>query len=421
MIKINGSSINEGIKIGKLVFYTKEMEVSTLFDISGPVIIAADMLTPNDTVKFKETSIAAFAVKNATAYSHVSILSRTMGLPAVSNVSGLEQWNEKTAIVDGYNGLVIIEPDEKTIRLYREKIEEYRKRSEETLDRFKTVSAKTLSGKELHIYANINAVEDIDDAISYGAEGIGVFKTEFIYLNSANQPSENDQFLVYKSMAEKLGGKKLVIRTFDIGVDKIPDYFHLPKEENPALGYRGIRISLDRPAQFKTQLRAILRASAYGNVSVLYPMIVSVDEVLRIKCLTEQMMSELKKEGAAFNSDIEQGIMIETPASVLISEELAREVDFFSIGTNDLTQYTLAVDRQNPMVEHIYDSHHLAILRSIKLVVENAKKAGIWTSISGELGADSSFTKDLIDCGIDALTVSPSRIIPVKKTICELD
>lgn len=420
MKKIYGLSLNEGIKIGRLLFYRKEDKQSVLSMLKEPTIIVADVLTPNDTINFDKEFIAAFVVKNATIDSHVSILARTMNLPAVSNINGLEQWNNLTAIVDGFKGLLVIDPNEQTLRLYQNKIEENQKKTNEILEQYKNRAAITLSGKKVHVFANVNATNEVDDAISYGAEGVGVFKTEFIYLNSSKYPSEDEQFLLYKALAEKLGNKKLVIRTFDIGVDKVPDFIRLPKEDNPALGYRGIRISLNDPAQFKTQLRAILRASAYGNVSVLYPMIVSVDEVIKIKKFVREIMNELTKERAAFNYNIEQGIMIETPAAVLISEELAHEVDFFSIGTNDLTQYTLAVDRQNPLIKELYDSHHLSILRSIEIVIRNAKKVGIWTAISGELGADVTFTKELIDCGIDVLTVSPSKILPIKKTICNL-
>lgn len=415
-----GTSLNDGIKIGKLFFYSKEKGISTLSMVKEATIIIADSLTPNDTVRFNEKHIVAFVVENATIYSHVAILSRTMNLPAISNICGLEQWNGKNAIVDGINGVLIVEPDEQTLQLYKKLIEDNRTESNGILKEYKNRSAITQSGKEIHIYANINAVEEVDDALSFGAEGVGVFKTEFVYLNSSKLPSEDEQFMVYKEMAKKLGKKKLIIRTFDIGVDKIPDYIRLPKEDNPALGYRGIRICLNEPLLFRTQLRAILRASAYGNVSIMYPLIVSVNEIYRIKKLIKELMSELSNEGIAYDDKIEQGIMIETPAAVLISEELAREVDFFSIGTNDLTQYTLAVDRQNPLVEDLYDSHHPSILRSIQIVINNAKKAGIWTSISGELGADISFTKILIDFGIDALTVSPAKILPIKKEICNL-
>lgn len=414
-----GTSLNDGIKIGKLFFYSKEKRNATLSTIKEAIIIA-DALTPNDTVKFNKKRIVAFVVNKATAYSHVAILSRTMNLPAVSNICCSEQWNGKNAIVDGMNGILIVEPDEHTLQFYKKRIEDNRTESNGILKEYKNRSAITQSGKQIHIYANINALEEVDDALLFGAEGVGVFKTEFVYLNSSNLPSEDEQFIAYKEMAKKLGKKKLIIRTFDIGVDKVPEYIRLPKEENPALGYRGIRLCLNELKLFKTQLRAILRASVYGNVSIMYPMIVSVDEIHRIKKLIKELMNELSNEKIAFNDSIEQGIMIETPAAVLMSEELAREVNFFSIGTNDLTQYTLAVDRQNPLVEDLYDSHHPSILRSIQIVINNAKKAGIWTSISGELGADLSLTKKLIDYGIDALTVSPSKILPLKKEICNL-
>ena len=289
------------------------------------------------------------------------------------------------------------------------------------LDSFRGKKAETKSGQQIHLYANINRLADVQQVIQNDAEGIGVFKTEFLYLESSDYPTEEKQFDVYKKVVASMKGKKVVLRTLDIGADKTADYFHLEKEENPAIGLRAIRLCFERPDIFVTQLRAMLRASAFGNVSIMYPMIISMNEILRIKSIVKEVMEGLKKEKIPFDENIEQGIMVETPAAVIMSRELAEIVDFFSIGTNDLTQYTLAMDRQNIRLEAMVDPLHPAILRSIKTTIENAHKAGIWVSISGELGANTSLVKMFAEYGIDALTVPPSKILPLRKAICEVD
>lgn len=421
MLNICGTPLSDGITMGKIFYYSKEMGISTFMEIKEPSIVVAVDLTPKETIQFGKLNVVAFVVKYGASNSHTSILAKTMNLPAITNIEGMSEWHNKISIVDGYNGIIIIEPDEETRLIYRKKTEEYEENKRLLLNAYKDRKAQTKSGKTLQTYANINAVSDVQNAIANGAEGIGVFKTEFIYLDSPHRPTEEEQLQIYKSMVMKMGEKKFIIRTLDIGVDKTPDYLHLEKEENPALGYRAIRICLDRTDIFDPQIRAILRASAYGNVSIMYPMIISVDEVLAIKEIVKRIMVDLKREKIPYNKNIEQGIMIETPASVLISEELARVVDFFSIGTNDLTQYLLAVDRQNPKLEKTHDPYHPSVLRSIKLVVENAHKAGIWVSISGELGSDITLAQTFIDYGIDALTVAPAKILAIKKAICDLD
>jgi len=421
MLNICGTPLNDGITMGKIFFYSKEMGISTFTEIKEPSIVVAVDLTPKETIQFGKLNVVAFVVKYGASNSHASILAKTMNLPAITNIEGMSEWHNKTSIVDGYNGIIIIDPDKETRMIYRKKTEEYEEKKRLLLNAYKDRKAQTKSGKTLQIYANINVVSDVQNAIANGAEGIGVFKTEFIYLDSPHLPTEEEQLQIYKSMVMKMGEKKFIIRTLDIGVDKTPDYLHLEKEENPALGYRAIRICLDQTDIFVAQIRAILRASAFGNVSIMYPMIISVEEIFKIKEIVKKTMDELRKEKILFNKNIEQGIMIETPAAVFISEELAQVVDFFSIGTNDLTQYMLAIDRQNPKLESINNPYHPAILRSIKLVAENAHKAGIWVSISGELGADITLTKTFMEYGINALTVPPAKILQLRKTICNMD
>jgi phosphotransferase system enzyme I (PtsI) len=421
MINIYGPSLNPGIAMGKIFYYSKEKNISIFTEIKEPSIVVAMALTPKETIQFGKLNVVALVVRYASSNSHVSILARTMNLPALMSIEGMSYWHNKTAIVDAYNNLLILEPDEKTCLIYLKKKEEYDENKRLLMSSYKAMKAQTKSGKNVHIYANINAVADIDKAIANGAEGIGVFKTEFIFLDSPQLPTEEEQFQIYWSMATKMGGRKFVIRTLDVGVDKTPDYFHLEKEENPALGYRAIRMCLDKPDVFIAQIRAILRASAFGNVSIMYPMIISVEEIVKIKEIVKQAMDELRKERIPYNENIEQGIMIETPASVFISEELAQIVDFFSIGTNDLTQYMLAIDRLNPKLESINNPYHPAVFRAIKFVVENAHKAKIWVSISGELGADVTLAETFIEYGVDALTVSPEKILQLKETICNTD
>lgn len=421
MEKIAGIKINSGISFGYIQVYELQKDRLKYSEKGKPLIIVSENLTPSETVGFGKINVKALVVTNATTISHTAILSRTMDWPAIAGVKINSGWNNKIAIVDGYNGVIIIGPDENTCQHYHMKQIELEQEKKNLLISYKNKKSVTNSGKEMKLYANIATLADVRDVVANDAEGIGNFKTEFMYLDSLDYPTEEELFQSYKKIAMQMGNKKVVIRTFDIGTDKTVDYFEIEKEENPALGYRAIRIGLDRPEIFETQLRAIIRASAFGKVSLMYPMIVSVDEVLNIKRLVRKTMDELKKEGISFDENMEQGIMIETPAAVIMSYELAQVVDFFSIGTNDLTQYTLAADRQNPKLSNVYDPYHPAIMRSIQYVVDNAHKVGIWVAISGELGADLTMTKQFIEWGIDALAVSPTKILPLRKTICEMN
>ncbi len=387
--------------------------------LSDNCILAATDLAPSETIQLDKNKLLAFVTEQGSTNSHTAILARTMNLPALTGIKTDESFSGKQAIVDGYNGILIVEPDEPTMEKYRKLQAE----DEEKHKLLKTLRGKetiTKSGQKVHLYANIGNISDLAHVIENDAEGIGLFRSEFLYLNSDTFPTEEQQFAAYKKVAETMGKKRVIIRTLDIGADKQVPYFNLGKEDNPAMGYRAIRICLDRPDIFRTQLRAILRASAFGNISVMYPMIISVDEVIKIKELVNSVMNELEAEGSAFNHSIEQGIMIETPAAVIMSEELAKESDFFSIGTNDLTQYILAIDRQNSKLDNINNPHHPAVLRSIKTVVENAHKSGIWVGICGELGSDTSLTKTFLSYGVDELSVSPTFILPVRKAIREI-
>lgn len=393
MEKGGGIAINDGIAIGKIFFYSGEQEWPDLTETAQPFIVAAQELTPSEILRFSKLNVAAFILKICSANSHTSILTRAMDLPAVFHIEVKKEWNCRNAVVDGYQGVVIIDPDDRTLSSYKE---EKVKRTEEKkwlLDSYRGKKAETKSGKQVRLYGNINRLSDVQQVIQNDGEGIGVFKTEFLYLEASDFPTEEEQFNVYRKVAASMKGKKVVLRTLDIGADKTADYFHLEIEENPAMGLRAIRLCLERPDIFVTQLRAMLRASAFGDVSIMYPMVVSAEEVLRIKAIVKEVMEGLRKEKIPFDENIEQGIMVETPAAVIMSRELAEIVDFFSIGTNDLTQYTLAMDRQNPRLEEMADPLHPAILRSIKTTIENAHKAGIWVSISGELGANTSLVK----------------------------
>lgn len=383
----------------------------------NPVIIAAEDLAPSETVQMDKSRLLAFVIHTGSVNSHTAILARTMNIPALTEIEVKEDWNGKTAVVDGHNGVLILEPDEETLAKYQE----IRKRDEMQRELLQTLRGKetvTLDGRKLNLYANIGNVADLAAVLQNDAEGIGLFRSEFLYLEKETYPTEDEQFLVYKQVAETLAGKKVIIRTLDIGADKQVDYFELEKEENPAMGYRAIRICLTRPEIFKTQLRAIFRASAYGNIAVMYPMITSVEEVHRIKEIVMEVKEELTAAGVPCGN-VEQGIMIETPAAAVISDLLAKEVDFFSIGTNDLTQYTLAIDRQNEKLDAFYNAHHKAVLRLIQMVVDNAHAAGIWAGICGELGADMTLTKRFLDMGVDELSVSPGFILPIRKIVRE--
>lgn len=383
-----------------------------------PVIVVANDLAPSETVQMDKEKLLAFVTEGGSSNSHTAILARTMNIPALIGIKIDREWNGKMAVVDGYNGELILEPDEATIKVMKERQEKIAK-DREMLQSLKGKEDVTLDGKHIKLYANIGSVADVANVLKNDANGIGLFRSEFLYLENDTFPTENEQFQAYKAVAENMAGKKVVIRTLDIGADKQVDYFGLDKEDNPAMGYRAIRICLKQQDIFKTQLRALLRASAYGNISIMFPMIISVNEVRQIKAIVAEVKEELISQGITVG-DVELGIMIETPAAVMISDLLAKEVDFFSIGTNDLTQYTLAIDRQNSKLDDIYDSHHEAILRMIRMVVENGHKNNCWVGICGELGADTTLTEEFIKMGIDELSVSPTFVLPIRKIIREI-
>ena len=383
-----------------------------------PVIVVAEDLAPSETVQMDKEKLLAFVTRLGSANSHTAILARTMNIPALIEVDIKEEWNGKMAVVDGYTGTFYIDPDEDILKKMQEKKEEDIK-ARELLQELKGKEDVTVDGKHIKLYANIGGVKDVASVLANDAAGIGLFRSEFLYLEADNYPNEEAQFQAYKTVAENMAGKKVIVRTLDIGADKQVDYFNLDHEENPAMGYRAIRICLDRRDIFRTQLRALLRASAYGNIGIMYPMIISVDEVKEIKKIVESIKAELTEKGIEYG-EVEQGIMIETPAAVMISDLLAEEVDFFSIGTNDLTQYTLAIDRQNSKLDNIYDSHHPAVLRMIQKTIENGHKAGCWVGICGELGADMTLTETFLKMGIDELSVSPTFVLPIRKLIREM-
>ncbi len=381
----------------------------------------ADDLAPSETVQLDKDRVLSFVTAHGSLNSHTAILARTMGIPALVD-AGLpldETVDGMLGIVDGAGGMIYIDPDEETLTGMR-KAREAEKEKIELLQTLKGRENVTLDGQSILLYANIGNIEDLAMALRNDAGGIGLFRSEFIYLERDHFPTEEEQFRIYRTVAETMGKKRVIIRTLDIGADKQCDYFQMEKEENPALGCRAIRICLTRPDIFKTQLRALFRASVYGEMAVMYPMITSLKEIRRIREIVEEVKQELDAQGMAYGNP-EQGIMIETPAAAIISDLLAREVDFFSIGTNDLIQYLLAVDRQNPALDEFRDIHHPAILRMISLVVENAHKAGIWTGICGELGADPELTREFLAMGVDELSVSPGRILPLRKIILETD
>ena len=390
-------------------------------DFSEPVILVADDLAPSETVQLDKEKILSFVTVHGSVNSHTAILARTMAIPALigTDIPLLEEWNGKIAVVDGNEGCICVDPDEATLAVYRKKQQKELERKELLLT-LKGKKSITLDGKAILTYANIGDSKDLALVLQNGAEGIGLFRSEFLYLEKDIYPTEEEQFQVYKTVAETMAGKRVIIRTLDIGADKQADYFNLGKEENPAMGYRAIRICLTRPEVFKTQLRALFRASAFGKIAIMYPMITSLNEIHQIKAIVTEVKQELQEEGISFGN-VEQGIMIETPAAAVISDMLAREVDFFSIGTNDLTQYMLAIDRQNQNLDVFYDAHHPAILRMIRQTVENAHAAGIWCGICGELGADQELTQLFLAMGIDELSVSPGNVLPIRKIICETD
>ncbi len=383
----------------------------------GAVILAAKDLTPSETVQMDKSRLLGFVTEFGSSNSHTAILARTMNVPALMGIPVDEHLEGRIAIIDGVNAALILDPDEETLEYYQEKKRE-NKRRRELLQELKGKEDVTLDGKHIRLYANIGSVEDTAEALANDAAGIGLFRSEFLYLGKSDYPTEEEQFQAYRTVVQNMAGRKVIIRTLDIGADKQADYFHLDHEDNPAMGYRAIRICLDREEIFRIQLRAILRASAYGNVGIMYPMIISVDEVRRCKEILNEVRGELENREFPVG-EIEQGIMIETPAAVMISDLLAEEVDFFSIGTNDLTQYTLAIDRQNAKLDPIYDSHHPAVLRMIRMTVENGHKGGCWVGICGELGADTALTGEFLWMGIDELSVTPASVLPIRKIIRE--
>lgn len=387
-----------------------------------PVILAADDLAPSETVQLEKEKVLSFITRGGSTNSHTAILARTMNIPAVIGVGDdlSEEYEGKLGIVDGAEGVIYIDPDEETLTKYKEKQKEYQDRLA-LLQQLKGEENITLDGQKIKVYANIGNASDIGAVMQNDAGGIGLFRSEFLYLESDHFPTEEEQFKVYRYAAETMAGKMVVIRTLDIGADKQIDYFHLPKEENPALGYRAIRICLTQHDIFQTQLRALFRASAFGNIAIMFPMIVAVEEVLEIKEIVEKVKAELDEAGIPYNKKTQLGIMIETPAAAIISDDLAKEVDFFSVGTNDLTQYTTAVDRQNANLDKFYYPHHKALLRLIKMAADNAHKNGIWIGICGELGADTELTETFLSMGIDELSVSPACILPLRKKIRETD
>lgn len=388
-------------------------------DVDEPVIMVAEDLAPSETVQMDKSKILSFVTQKGSVNSHTAILARTMGIPALigSDIVIDESLNGKLGVVDGTNGVVYIEPDEATLSAMQE---EQRKDNEKKalLQELKGKEDVTLDGKKIKLYSNIGNIKDLANVIANDAAGIGLFRSEFIYLESDTFPTEEEQFNIYRTVAESMAGKPVIIRTLDIGADKQCDYFGLDKEDNPALGLRAIRICLTRPEIFKTQLRALYRASAYGNISIMYPMIISEQEVDKIKVIENEVKAELTEQGIEFGNP-KSGIMIETPAAVIMSRQLAKKVDFFSIGTNDLTQYTLAIDRQNTKLDDFYDAHHPAILAMIRMVVENAHAEGIWAGICGELGADTTLTEEFLKMGVDELSVSAGKVLAVRKVIRE--
>ncbi len=384
-----------------------------------PVIILAEDLAPSETVQFEKDKLLALVTQKGSANSHTAILARTMNIPSLvsTDVEVDPDYNGKMAVVDGFAGLLYIDPDEETLaKMYEKKGRADQQRA--LLQEMKGKETVTKSGKHIHLYSNIGGIQDVDAVLENDAEGIGLFRSEFLYLECDDYPSEEVQFEAYKTVLSRMGGKKVIIRTLDIGADKQIDYFDLPKEENPALGYRAIRICLTREEVFRTQLRALYRASAYGTLSIMFPMIISVKEILRIKEIVEEVKLELAREDKPVGN-VELGIMIETPAAAVISDLLAPYVDFFSIGTNDLSQYTLAIDRQNQSLDNFFDPHHEAILRLIQMTIENAHKYGAWCGICGELGADMELTQRFIQMGIDELSVSPGYTLALRKRIRE--
>lgn len=386
---------------------------------NDPVIVVAESLAPTEMMEMDKDKLLAVVMHHGSAVSHTSIVAKTMEIPSLVDISAEDDWDGQTAIVDGYTGTLYLNPDEETKKEYRIRLEADKKEKEELLQ-LKNQSDETKDGRKIGLYANIGNMSDLNNVLYYGAAGIGLLRSEFQYLGRENYPRENELFRAYKKLAETMGDKIAVIRTADLGADKQAPYLDIPEETNPIMGNRGIRLCLDRKLMFKAQLRAIYRASAYGNLAMMYPMVSSEAEMDEIQRLTEEVKEGLKEKGIPFR-DIQTSIMIETPAAVMISRELAKRVDFLSIGTNDLTQYTLAMDRQNPLLKNKYDDHHPAILRMIQMVVESAHAEGKKAGICGEIAADTRLTETFVRMGVDFLSVVPACILPVRKALRETD
>ncbi len=383
-----------------------------------PVVLAADDLAPSETIQLDKSKILAFVTKGGSSNSHTAILARTMGIPAICGLGDnlKSEYAGRLAYIDGETGRLVLEPDELTLAVLKEKYEKEQE-MKKLLQTMKGKDDVTLDGKHVHVYCNIGSPDDVAAVIANDGQGIGLFRSEFLYLAANDYPTEEEQFQAYKAVASAMNGKRVIIRTLDIGADKQVDYFGMEKEENPALGVRAIRICLNRPEIFRTQLRALYRASAFGKIAIMFPMITSVWEVKECKRACQSVVAELEKEGIPFDDDVEIGIMVETPASVLIADALAKEVDFFSVGTNDLTQYTLACDRQCNDLGKFFDSHHPAVLRALKMVADAAHDAGIWMGICGELGADLSLLPTFLAIGVDELSVTPPAVLPLRSKI----
>lgn len=390
-------------------------------DIKEPVIVIAKDLAPSETVQFDPSMVLGFVTSYGSVQSHTAILAKTMNIPALvgTKMELEESLNGQMAIIDGKEGILYIEPTKNILKEFEQRLEEER-RKKRLLQEFKGKENITLDGVKVDVFANIGNRKDLAYVLENDANGIGLFRSEFLYLENDHYPTEEEQFVVYKAVAETMAGRKVIFRTLDIGADKQADYFQLGKEENPAMGMRAIRICLTRPEVFKTQLRALFRASAFGNIAIMYPMIISLGEIKKIKSIVREVKNELDEQGIDYRN-VEEGIMIETPAAVMMSEEFAKEVDFFSIGTNDLTQYTLAIDRQNSTLEEFYDSHHPAILKMIQMVIENGHKQNIWVGICGELGGDLELTQTFLKMGVDELSVSPGKVLSLREIIRKTD
>jgi len=396
-------------------------EIFDAFVLNAPAILAARDIAPSEAVQLDKSMILGFVTAEGAVNSHTSILARSMGIPAIVGMGTClsAEMDGRYAILDGLNGVLYVDPDEATTEIMSGRLREIRKKRE-ALNMLKGRSTVTPDGRKINVFANVNDLSGLDEAIDNDAEGIGLFRSEFLYLERKCYPTEEEQFTAYKRAARRMSGKKVIIRTLDIGADKKTGYFNLPDEENPAMGLRGIRISLSRPEIFKTQLRALYRASAFGNIAIMFPMITSVREVEDILEITEEVKAVLRRDNIPFNEKTERGLMIETPAAVMISGELAKMADFFSIGTNDLTQYVLAVDRQNSRINRFYDPRHPAILKMIEMSVKSAHDAGIWAGICGELGADFELTETFLRMGIDELSVSPGMVLPLREKILSM-